>query len=494
MEPARRLDAGDAPVGAPKARHLGVLDDVDAEPVGSARIAPRHRVVTNRSAAALQETTLDRKARVVVVEPGIHGADGIPVEKLGIDAVQPHGVAAPRIGIALSVRVTEIEDAALRDHRVVVDVLLEPLPELHARLVERDVAGKQIVRAHDRRVAADVAGADPALLDDGDVAQAVALGEIVGGRKAVPAATDDDDVIAWLRGGAAARPDASRIGRAKPRGGRRKSSSDQDPIMLGFRCLRRSRAACTPLGLIHQRAIDLNISNSYYVSHDHTRSTALPFDLHALEAFLAVCEAGSMAAAAKKLALTQPAVSQAIADLEARTGVTLFDRRVRPIALTPSGEVMRQRASALMSEARQITTAIRHTARGRLALIRAGLVDSLSRALTGPVAAFLAEHAEQVSMQSGLTAAHAGALLTRNLDLFIGVDDMSDIEGFDRFELVSEPYILLLPSRHRIPRSVAEIATCAEKLPFLRYSARSKTGMEIERHLRRLNLDLAARS
>ena len=221
------------------------------------------------------------------------------------------------------------------------------------------------------------------------------------------------------------------------------------------------------------------------------RVDRLPFDLHALEAFLAVCEAGSMAAAAKKLALTQPAVSQAIADLEARTGVTLFDRRVRPIALTPSGEVMRQRASALMSEARQITTAIRHTARGRLALIRAGLVDSLSRALTGPVAAFLAEHAEQVSMQSGLTAAHAGALLTRNLDLFIGVDDMSDIEGFDRFELVSEPYILLLPSRHRIPRSVAEIAACAEKLPFLRYSARSKTGMEIERHLRRLNLDLA---
>jgi DNA-binding transcriptional LysR family regulator len=220
------------------------------------------------------------------------------------------------------------------------------------------------------------------------------------------------------------------------------------------------------------------------------RVDRFPFDLHALEAFLAVCDARSMAAAAKKLALTQPAVSQAIADLEARCGVRLFDRSVRPIALTPAGEVMRQRASALISEARQITTAIRHTARGRLALIRAGLVDSLSRALTGPVAAFLAERAQHVSMLSGLTAAHAGALLTRNLDLFIGVDDMSDIEGFDRFELVSEPYILLMPPRHKIPRSIAAIAACAERLPFLRYSARSKTGIEIERHLRRLNLDL----
>jgi DNA-binding transcriptional LysR family regulator len=220
-----------------------------------------------------------------------------------------------------------------------------------------------------------------------------------------------------------------------------------------------------------------------------TRSTRLPFDLHALEAFLGVCDVRSMALAAKKLSLTQPAVSQAVADLETRIGVKLFDRSVRPLALTPAGEVMRQRASALVSEARQIATAIRHTARGRLALIRAGLVDSLSRALTGPIASFLATHAEQVSVQSGLTAAHAGALLTRNLDLFIGVDDMSDIEGFDRHELVTEPYILVMPPRHKIPRSVADLGACAEKLPFIRYSARSKTGIDIERHLRRLNID-----
>ena len=84
------------------------------------------------------------------------------------------------------------------------------------------------------------------------------------------------------------------------------------------------------------------------------RSDALPFDLRALEIFLTVCEAGSMAAAARTLSLTQPAVSQSIADLEARTGTALFDRSVRPLALTPPGGILRQRASALMSEARQI--------------------------------------------------------------------------------------------------------------------------------------------
>jgi DNA-binding transcriptional LysR family regulator len=81
----------------------------------------------------------------------------------------------------------------------------------------------------------------------------------------------------------------------------------------------------------------------------NTRAETLPFDLRALDIFIAVCETGSMAAAARTLGLTQPAVSQAIADLESRTGTMLFDRSVRPIGLTPAGGVMRQRAAALLS-------------------------------------------------------------------------------------------------------------------------------------------------
>lgn len=220
-----------------------------------------------------------------------------------------------------------------------------------------------------------------------------------------------------------------------------------------------------------------------------TRSEALPFDLRALDIFIAVCEAGSMAAAARALGLTQPAVSQAIADLEERTGTMLFDRRVRPIGLTPAGGVMRQRAAALLSEARQIAPMLRETERGRFALLRVGLVDSLARALTTTIAIFLKDRAEQVHVRSGLTAAHAGALLTRNLDLFIGVDEMVEIAGLERIELMREPYILLLPPGVVAPKTPIELQTLFRRYPLSRYSARSKTGIEIERHLRRLNID-----
>ena len=219
------------------------------------------------------------------------------------------------------------------------------------------------------------------------------------------------------------------------------------------------------------------------------KTDTLPFDLRALEIFLAVCEAGAMAQAARALGLTQPAISQAIAELENRTGTTLFDRSVRPLALTPAGGVMRQRASALLSEARQIGPLLRETERGKLSLVRIGLVDSLVRGLSVPIATFLAKRAESVQMQSGLTAAHAGALLTRNLDLFIGVDDMVEIAGLERFELFTEPYILLLPKGAARPETPAELARLASTLPLIRYSARSKTGIDIERHLRRLSLE-----
>ena len=222
-------------------------------------------------------------------------------------------------------------------------------------------------------------------------------------------------------------------------------------------------------------------------------ATALPFDLHTLEVFLAVCETGNMAGAARQLGVTQPAVSQVIADIEARTGTLLFDRRIRPLGLTAAGSVLRQCASSLLEDARQITPRLLEVIAGKLPLMRVGLVESLSRALMQSLASFMASRAEQAAVLSGLTASHAAALLTRQLDLVIGVDDLEDLEGLERWALLDEPYLLLLPETEPAPDSVAALALLLERYPLVRYSARSRTGAEIERHLRRLRLDAPIR-
>jgi DNA-binding transcriptional LysR family regulator len=79
-------------------------------------------------------------------------------------------------------------------------------------------------------------------------------------------------------------------------------------------------------------------------------------DPAALEAFLAVAEAGSFTAASERLHLTQPAVSKRIALLESELESRLFDRIGRRTLLTEAGR-------ALVPGARNILRAIDDTRR-----------------------------------------------------------------------------------------------------------------------------------
>lgn len=217
----------------------------------------------------------------------------------------------------------------------------------------------------------------------------------------------------------------------------------------------------------------------------------VPFDLRELEIFIAVCRAENMSAAAKALGLTQPAVSLAVSELERKTAARLFDRAVRPIALTPAGVVLRERAAALLADAREIPALLVQTVKGKVPLLRLGMVDSVSRALSVEAARFLKGRADAVSILSGLTAAHASALLTRRLDILIGIDDLQETPGLERYELLKESYVLLLPPGAGRVTSIADLKRLAAKRPLVRFSARSRTGIEIDRHLRRLGIEPA---
>ncbi len=95
-------------------------------------------------------------------------------------------------------RMRQHHDAALREHDVVVEVLAQPLPQLHRMFVEMRALVIEIVGADDGGVAARIAAAEPALFDDGDIGDAVLLGQIIGGTQAMPARADDDYVIFGL--------------------------------------------------------------------------------------------------------------------------------------------------------------------------------------------------------------------------------------------------------------------------------------------------------
>src|SRR6187549_3327253 len=72
--------------------------------------------------------------------------------------------------------------------------------------------------------------------------------------------------------------------------------------------------------------------------------------LRQLEILLAVADTGSMAKAATRLAITQPAISRALADAEQTLGVPLFDRSTHGVEPTQYGRALLQRVVGLFPE------------------------------------------------------------------------------------------------------------------------------------------------
>ena len=67
-----------------------------------------------------------------------------------------------------------------------------------------------------------------------------------------------------------------------------------------------------------------------------------------LKVFLAVSEEGSFTKAARTLGISQPAVSQNIADLEKETGTERFIRRKGAVELTPAGYTLKEYAVRIL--------------------------------------------------------------------------------------------------------------------------------------------------
>ena len=73
-------------------------------------------------------------------------------------------------------------------------------------------------------------------------------------------------------------------------------------------------------------------------------------DLHIV---LAVAEAGSMAKASARLAISHPVVSKTISDLEQTLGVRLFDRKPQGVELTAYGRALLKCGTTVFDEMRQ---------------------------------------------------------------------------------------------------------------------------------------------
>jgi DNA-binding transcriptional LysR family regulator len=98
-------------------------------------------------------------------------------------------------------------------------------------------------------------------------------------------------------------------------------------------------------------------------------------DLHTLQT---VAEVGSMAKASELLALSQPAISKAIADMEHTLGAPLLDRTSRGVELTDCGRALVERARVVFDEIRLGVREIEHWTDPTQGEVRIGTTDPAS--------------------------------------------------------------------------------------------------------------------
>lgn len=145
--------------------------------------------------------------------------------------------------------------------------------------------------------------------------------------------------------------------------------------------------------------------------------------LRDLHVFLAVAQWGSMAKAAEHLSISQPAVSRAVADLEAALAVRLLDRGPRGVEPTAWGRVLIRRGELVFDELRACVQELRTLSQPEGGEIRIGSPESMAAGLLpAAIERFSREHPQMVLQvaQAQTVTLEFRELRERRVDLMLG--------------------------------------------------------------------------
>jgi DNA-binding transcriptional LysR family regulator len=178
-------------------------------------------------------------------------------------------------------------------------------------------------------------------------------------------------------------------------------------------------------------------------------------DLRQLRAFVAVHDTGSVSGAARKVHLTQPALSRRISELESALGVRLFDRTGGRLRLTSEGESLLMHSRNVLAEVESFMTRAETLSEGRGRRLAVGTAPMTMESVIAPVLhRYLREH-EEIDVR--LVEGGALALLDK-------------VEKGELQLTLSVPLSPTLEHRQLFPLRTLAVSSAASRIP-----ARAKT-------------------
>src|ERR687887_585014 len=186
-------------------------------------------------------------------------------------------------------------------------------------------------------------------------------------------------------------------------------------------------------------------------------------DPRRLLTFRAVARAGSFSAAARELALTQPAVSQQVAALERELGARLLHRGPGGLTLTGAGELALEHAEALAERIALADTQLAELGDDGAPVRVGGFPSALATLVPAAIERLVPRRVETVE---GTTEELAAGVADGSLHAALAFQDAAEPRrehpGLRRHELIDEPFMALVGPNHRLAQRrsirVAELA------------------------------------
>lgn len=168
----------------------------------------------------------------------------------------------------------------------------------------------------------------------------------------------------------------------------------------------------------------------------------MPMDLYQLRTYLEATRRGSYTEAARRLHITQSAVSHAVAKLENSVGCPLVEWRARRMVLTPAGEALRAGCERIFSELTALEERLADPGQGLLHTFRLGAPVEFGVTVLMRKVRLLLEAWPQLHLDFLLSHHLLEPLLRQEVDLAIDCI-VHQHPALQRTELFRELYVIV---------------------------------------------------
>jgi DNA-binding transcriptional LysR family regulator len=176
--------------------------------------------------------------------------------------------------------------------------------------------------------------------------------------------------------------------------------------------------------------------------------------LRQLQFFSVLVQEGQFGRAARRLSITQPALSNAIKQMEKLLGAELLTRSTHRLQLTPVGAEVLARTDFLVNTVEVALRDIESTVQRGRAFVRIGVIPSASDSVAAAVSAYLREtgRALEIAWRDAPSTALLAEVRSGQLDMAIAAITEPP-GGLACVELLRDPLVLVVRSDHALARA-----------------------------------------